>query len=115
MGEHKLPREVVHPERFDHSIQKSQLGKFTIEMFPEGYILLNQELATNYHPALEKLLSVIPVDEIDIRLSVIAHYCGVILDGDYTLESRSQLCATLSGRLFYLREYPEAQIIVDKE
>jgi len=95
----------------DHEIRKFVQGKFNVEMFPEGYILLNRELATGYHPKLELLLSQFPVDEIDLRLSVIAHYLGIVLDGAYTLEARSELCAIMSGRLEVIREYPLAQSI----
>lgn len=95
----------------DHEIRKFIQGKFTVEFFPEGYILLNRELATGYHPALEILLSGLPTDEVDLRLSVIAHYLGIILDGAYTLEARSELCAIMSGRLEVIREYPLAQSI----
>lgn len=95
----------------DHEIRKFVQGKFNVEMFPEGYILLNRELATGYHPKLELLLSQLPVDEVDLRLSVIAHYLGIVLDGAYTLEARSELCAIVSGRLELIREYPLAQSI----
>lgn len=88
----------------DHDIKSFALGKYTIEMFPEGYILLNKELATGYHPKLEYNLSNYPVDEIDIRLATVATYCGIVMDGAYTLESRSELCAILAGRLEMLRD-----------
>ncbi len=102
MGEHKLPRRPKEPG--DHDIKTMILGKYTIEMFPEGYILLNKELATGYHPQLERNLNNYPVDEVDIRLATIATYCGVVMDGAYTLESRSELCAILAGRLEMLRD-----------
>lgn len=95
----------------DHEIRKFVQGKFNVEMFPEGYILLNRELATGYHPKLEILLSGFPTDETDLRLSVIAHFLGIVLDGAYTLEARSELCAIMSGRLELIREYPLAQSI----
>lgn len=99
----------------DHEIRKFVQGKFNIEFFPEGYILLNQELATGYHPTLEILLAATvqstELDEVDIRLSIIAHYLGIVLDGDYTLEARSELCAIMSGRLAVIREYPLVQSI----
>ncbi len=83
-----------------------------IEFFPDGYIALNQELATGYHPKLELLLSEQPSDEVDIKLSIIAHYCAVLLDGTYTLEERDKLCHILVGRLTVLRVFPEAQTII---
>lgn len=95
----------------DHEIRKFMQGKYQVELFPEGYILLNRELATGYHPALEALLAPQPADEVDVRLSIIAHYLGIVLDGTYTLEARSELCAIMSGRLELIREYPLAQSI----
>lgn len=87
-------------------------GKLTVQMFPDGYVALNKELATGYHPKLEALLSQHPPHETDVRLSQIAVYCGVVLDGTYTLEERNQLCAILAGRLEVLRELPSAQTII---
>lgn len=98
MGEHKLN------DPGDHDIKSFALGKYTIEMFPEGYIALNKELATGYHPKLEYNLSNYPVGEIDIRLATIATYVGIVMDGAYTLESRSELCSILAGRLEMLRD-----------
>lgn len=95
----------------DHEIRKFVQGKFNLEFFPEGYILLNRELATGYHPALEMLLAPQPADEVDIRLSIIAHYLGIVLNGAYTIEARSELCAIMSGRLELIREYPLSQSI----
>lgn len=83
-----------------------------IEWFPDGYIALNQELATGFHPKLEALLSEQPVNEVDIRLAVISHYCAVMLDGIYTLEARDKLCHILTGRLQVLRVHPSAQKIL---
>ena len=82
------------------------------EMFPEGYIALNKELASGFHSALEAKLSKHPVDEVDIRLAEIATHCSVILDGTYTLEERDHLCAVLAGRLEVLREITPAQVII---
>lgn len=83
-----------------------------IEMFPEGYQALNAELATGLHPKLEGLLGEHPVDEIDVKLSIIAHYCAILLDGVYTIEERDHLCHLLVGRLQVLREIPKAQTII---
>lgn len=88
----------------------------TIEFFPDGYIALNAELATGLHPKLEKFLSEQPVDEVDLKLSIIAHYCAILLDGTYTLEARDKLCHILVGRLQVLREIgvPQEIISIDK-
>lgn len=87
-------------------------GKIRFEMFPEGYIALNKELATGLHPKLEALLAKHPVDETDIKLSEIAAYCSIALDATYTLGERDKLCFILAGRLEALREIPAAQNIV---
>lgn len=87
-------------------------GKVRFEMFPEGYIALNKELATGLHPRLESHLVNFPTDEVDIRLARIAAYCEVMLDATYTLAERDKLCFILAGRLEALRELPSAQTII---
>lgn len=86
-------------------------GKVRFEMFPEGFIALNKELATGLHPKLEKLLLDQPVNEVDIRLAAISLYCGVVLDGTYTLAERDKLCYVLAGRLEALREAPQGIVL----
>ena len=86
-------------------------GKVTFEMFPEGYIALNRELATGLHPKLYTQLNKQDVNEVDIRLAVIASYCGVLLDGTYTLGERDKLCFILAGRLEAMRETPTGIIV----
>lgn len=86
-------------------------GKVTFEMLPEGYIALNKELATGLHPKLEASLAKQDVNETDIKLAVIASYCGVVLDGTYTLAERDKLCFILAGRLEALRETPIGIIV----
>lgn len=85
-----------------------------LEMFPDGYILLNKELATGLHGSLEKKLEKHPVDDVDIRLAEIASHCSVVLDGVYSLAERDHLCAVLAGRLEVLRELPKPTIVVDE-
>lgn len=87
-------------------------GRFTFEMFPQEYIDLNKELNTPYHPKLQAILAGYPVDEIDIKLAQISAYCEVMLDGDYRLEDRIQLCRILTEKLVLLREDPEASKII---
>lgn len=86
-------------------------GKYIFELYPKEYIDLNAELITGYHPKLE-FLGGYPMDEIDIKLAQIAAYCEVMLDGDYTLENRMQLCKILTEKLMLKREYPQAQNII---
>jgi hypothetical protein len=86
-------------------------GKYRFEMLPAGYIALNRELATGLHPKLEASLSQQDVNEVDIRLSAIALYCGVLLDATYTIAERDKLCFILAGRLEVLREMPTGLIV----
>jgi hypothetical protein len=86
-------------------------GKYRFEMFPEGYIALNRELATGLHPKLEELLSRHPIDEVDIRLAHISSYCEVALGATYTLAERDKLCFILAGRLEAKREAPAGIIL----
>jgi hypothetical protein len=88
------------------------LGKLTVQMFPEGYIALNKELATDLHPKLVALLANHPADEVDIRLMEICTYCSIAVDGEYTLAERDKLCFILAGRLEALRELPSLQIVI---
>ena len=87
-------------------------GKVIFEFFPEGFIVLQKEIATGLHPKLEKLLANHPADETDIKLAEIAAYCSVALDATYTLAERDRLCYILAGRLEVLRELPAPQIIL---
>ena len=87
-------------------------GKVIFEFFPEGFIVLQKEIATGLHPKLEKLLANHPADETDIKLAEIAAYCSVALDATYTLAERDKLCYILAGRLEVLRELPAPQIIL---
>lgn len=86
-------------------------GKYRFEMFPEGYIALNKELASGLHPKLEALLMHDPIDEVDIRLAHIASYCEVMLDATYDIAERDKLCFILAGRLEAKREMPSGIIL----
>ena len=80
-------------------------------MFPQEYIDLNKELATQRHPKIQAILAGYPTDEIDIKLAQIAAYCEVMLDGDYDLAARMKLCKILTEKLILMRE-PEAGSII---
>ena len=79
-------------------------GQLILKYFPEGLQLLQEELATGFHPELEKKLSSHPIDEWEIRLAEIATHCDVLLNGDYTQEDLNKLASVLSGRLQVLRD-----------
>lgn len=75
-----------------------------IQMFPDGIIALNRELASGYHPTLARKLANHPADEVEVRLAEIAQHCSVALDGIYGSEQIDELSAILAGRLEVLRE-----------
>lgn len=75
-----------------------------IEIFPDGVIALNRELASGYHPTLERKLANHPIAETEIRLAEIASHCSIALDGVYGPEQIDELSAILAGRLEVLRE-----------
>lgn len=100
----------------EHSARQFKQGKLFVEMIPEGFILLNKELATGYHPALYAKLKGIPAGELEEQLATIAAYCGIVVDGTYTIQQRSELAAMCSGRLQVLRDVrgsePPASVII---
>jgi hypothetical protein len=73
---------------------------------------LNKELATGLHPKLIPILASSPVIETDEKLAKIAAYCGIVLDGVYSLADRDKLCYHLVGRLEVLREAPNSVILI---
>lgn len=84
------------------------------EMYPEEYILLQRELATDYHPQLQAILRKNGggADDVDLKLAQIAAYCEVMLDGIYTLEDRIKLCRVLWEKLLLKRNRQESLLIV---
>jgi hypothetical protein len=82
------------------------------EMFPEEYVQLNRELATDYHPKLQELLRNCGPDDMDLKLSRIAIHVGIVLDGTYTLDERRKLCDILRQRLILLRQSEKEKSIV---
>lgn len=86
-------------------------GKYIVEMFDPEFVELQKELMTGYHPKLEKLLEMQPQD-IDVRISIIAAYCEIVLDGIYTIADRAKLCGIMRERLIPLRENPNTSIVV---
>lgn len=84
-----------------------------LEIFPLEYQALNREVATGYHPKLEAILSTVGAEDLDMKLAQIAAYCGVMLDGVYTLDDRRELCAILWEKLQVLRENPHGTIYVN--
>lgn len=82
------------------------------EYFPLEYIALDKELSSGYHPELNKILSSVGPDDIDMKLSHIASYCGIILDGTYTLDDRIKLAGILTKKLFLKRQRAESILIV---
>jgi len=70
-----------------------------IEMFPESRIRLDRELRFPEHEPLWDLLAQVSPHEFHLRIGVIAGYCEVILDGEYTPSEIDKLCDILVTRL----------------
>lgn len=85
------------------------------EMWGDGIVALNAELATGLHSALETKLANHPSNELEIRLAEIATHCDVALNGMYDPESINKLCAILAGRLEVLRDKAPVEIILPFE
>lgn len=108
-----LKNEWIPTNPGDHDPKRIMQGKVIVEFFPDGFIALNKELSSGYHSSLIPLLEGTPVDEIDEKIAKIAVYCGVILDGIYTVQERSILCSTLAGRLELLRDPVKMEVVRD--
>ncbi len=87
-------------------------GKMVFELFPQEYVDLSAELATDFHPKLDAILSRFPYEELDMKLAQIAAYCEVGLDGVYDLPGRMKLCKILKEKLVLKRELPPSQTII---
>lgn len=83
------------------------------EYFPLEYQALQAELATGLHPKLATVLATIPADAIDLRLAHIAAYCGIELDGVYSLEARMKIATLCCIALQDLRENPHPTIFIN--
>lgn len=81
-----------------------------INLFPEPFIQLNMEIKN--HPILMELLSPHPAHEWEIRLSQIAQYCEVVLDGQYLPEEVENLCTILLNKLILLRKDNRGSLII---
>ena len=87
-----------------------------IQEFPEEVIALNKELATPYHPVLQKLMYALdPATSFAERLAHIAAYCGVIVDGMYDSDQIVNLCGILRDKLIAKRENPNQTIHINSE
>lgn len=83
----------------------------SLQYFPNTLIRLNKEIS--HHPKLIALLGNHPVGEYEIRLSEIASYCEVILDGEYSAEDQERLAEILEKRLYNMR--PRGSILIVSE
>jgi len=75
-----------------------------IEYFSESRIELNRRIQD--HPKLVELLQAHPVEEFEIRLSEVAAYCGIVLDGDYLQSDLDGLCDVLIQKLEMMKVAP---------
>lgn len=97
----------------DHDPKRFLQGRMIVEMFPEGFIALDRELQSGYHSSLLPILQSTPINEIDEKIAKIAVYCGIVLNGIYTIQERSIICSTLAGRLELLRDAVKMVIVND--
>jgi hypothetical protein len=84
-----------------------------INLFPECFIQLQAELT--HHPRLQEILQQQPGTEWEIRLAQIAHYCSVILDGDYLPEDVERVCEILRIKLVELREDNRGLVVITSD
>lgn len=75
--------------------------KMIYAYFPESYIKLNQEIPN--HPYLVEQLQQVPANEFELRLSVIAAFCGIVLDGYYVPSEFEKLAVILCDKLSAVR------------
>lgn len=89
----------------------SGAGKWVhINLFPEPFIQLQAELI--HHPALQEVLQQQPGAEWEIRLAQIAHYCEVILDGNYLPEDIERICEILRIKLIERRKDNRGLVVI---
>lgn len=70
------------------------------EQFPDEVIELNRELATDYHPELQKLMHGLDNNvTFAERLAHIAAYCELALDGNYMPDDIVGICKEVTKRL----------------
>ena len=69
--------------------------------FPESYIKLNEEIPN--HPILVAQLQKVTANEFELRLSVIAAFCGIVLDGYYAPSEFERLAVILTDKLSAVR------------
>lgn len=75
--------------------------KVVLEFFPEEYIALSKELL--YHPLLQDQLAQVDGNEFELRLAIVAAYCGVIMDGAYVQADFIKLADILRNKLVAAR------------
>lgn len=83
-----------------------------VEMFPDGMIALNKELASGFHPRLAELLARHKADDWQMKLAEISVYCEVILDDTYDVRDLGKIAGILAKKLYNKRQSLAPQIIV---
>ena len=68
-------------------------GKMILDMFPQEFVELNKEVSL--HPALMIYLAAKPQLDFYEKVAEIATYCGILVDGKYSREQLSVICAAL--------------------
>lgn len=80
------------------------LKKPVFAFFPKEIIELNKEISN--HPALQKLLSNQPSNELEIRVAEIAAYCKIGVDAHFSREEFVKLCGMCLNELRKKRGMP---------
>jgi hypothetical protein len=71
------------------------------EMFPPELVELNIEVS--HHPDLGKILRAQTDRDVYILLAEVAAFCGIALEGDYSLDDILKLCTLLTKKLYERR------------
>lgn len=89
-------------------------GKYIFELFPIEYVELNVEMAQAWHKKLHAKIAEAgaSMQDVDLKLALIASYCEVMMEDVYTLEDRIRLCKILKQKLILLREVESPQKIL---
>jgi hypothetical protein len=83
---------------------------YHLNIWPDELINLNRE--TVHHPKLMERLANHPSDQWEVKITEIANYCEVIVDGDYVPEQMVQLAGILHKKLIERREDNRGLIVI---
>lgn len=82
-----------------------------INIFPDEVIHLQREII-NHPKLMNRLANNHRADSWETKLAEIAHYCDMILDGDYTEEDIKRICTILEKKLIERREDNRGLLVI---